>query len=381
MAPTILAALLASFAAAWVIVSTWRLHGKLGQDAGGPQTFHVEPTPRIGGVAIALGIALGAVAAGRQFPAIGALWGALLLAAVPAFLGGLIEDLTKRVRAYHRLLLTFFSAAIGFFLLDARVTSIDVPGLDLLLETAAFSFLFTLFAVGGFTHALNIVDGFNGIAGGVALLILAGMGMVAVAVDDQLIFVSCLLLGAAIGGFLLWNFPRGRIFAGDGGAYLLGFLIAELAVLLVHRNTEISPWFPPLLFAYPLFETFFSIYRKKLLRGRSPGQPDGLHLHMLVYRRLVKWKTASGDPRHRIARNSLTAPYLWIVAAIPIVPAGLFWDSTSVLVSTIAVFCLIYVWLYWRIVRFRAPRSLVLRNSGLAGEQGRPRSARDAHPA
>ncbi|KWE82613.1 hypothetical protein WL81_30570 [Burkholderia ubonensis] len=78
------------------------------------------------------------------------------------------------------------------------------------------------------------------------------------------------------------------IFPGDGGAYFIGFMPAELAILLVMRNRKVSAWYPVPLFTYPIFETCFSIYRKKFMRGMSPGIPDGMHRHMLVYKRLMR---------------------------------------------------------------------------------------------
>ncbi|MFN3598497.1 MAG: glycosyl transferase family 4, partial [Aquificaceae bacterium] len=133
------------------------------------------------------------------------------------------------------------------------------------------------------------------------------------------------------------------IFLGDGGAYLVGFLIAEISVLLVKRNPEVSPWFPLLVVAYPVVESLFSIYRRKVLRGRSPGEPDKLHLHTLVYRRLSKIKD-------KTLRNSLTSPYLWALSLMGIVPALIFWKSTPMLVLMFFVFWLVYVYAYRRAI-------------------------------
>jgi len=163
----------------------------------------------------------------------------------------------------------------------------------------------------------------------------------------------------AVAGFLVFNFPRGLIFAGDGGAYVIGFFIAELSVLLVTRHPTVSPWFPLLLVAYPVWETLFSVYRKKVLRGQSPGMPDGLHFHMLVYKRLVRWMVGSREAQHLLHRNSRTSPYLWGVAALTVIPAVLFWQRTLALQLCFGGFVLGYVWLYGRIVRFRSPRWMV----------------------
>ena len=92
-------------------------------------------------------------------------------------------------------------------------------------------------------------------------------------------------------GSFAWSFPAGLIFRGDGGAYLLGFVLAELSVLLIERNAAVSPIFALLLCAYPIFETIFTIYRRKVVRGVATAEPDGIHLHTLIHRRIVRFKT------------------------------------------------------------------------------------------
>ena len=102
---------------------------------------------------------------------------------------------------------------------------------------------------------------------------------------------------------------------------------------------------------------------KKLLRGMSPGMPDGVHLHTLVSKRLMRWAIGNQDARGLTRRNSMTSPYLWILCLPSVVPAMLFYDSTLIQVAFILLFALLYIALYWRIVRFRAPRWLVFRGA------------------
>ena len=109
------------------------------------------------------------------------------------------------------------------------------------------------------------------------MLVLAGLAFVSAQVGDPVVLTASLIMAGAVFGLLLWNYPKGKIFLGDGGAYLLGFWMAELSVLLVARNPEVSPWFPMALLIYPIFETLFSAYRRKILRGGHPGHPDALH--------------------------------------------------------------------------------------------------------
>jgi hypothetical protein len=98
------------------------------------------------------------------------------------------------------------------------------------------------------------------------------------------------------------------------------------------------------------------------VRGASPGVPDGLHLHMLVFRRLVRWAVGRHDAASLTLRNSLTAPYLWLLSSLAALPATLFWHHPTALKVSVALFCLLYVWLYLRLVRFRAPNWMVLRS-------------------
>ncbi|WP_047237497.1 MraY family glycosyltransferase [Chromobacterium subtsugae] len=331
-------------------------------DLGGVQKFHAMPVPRVGGVPLAAGLLAGCGVLSWSLSDATALL--LLLVSVPAFAAGLMEDMTKQVGPLPRLLATFVSAGLGYFSLQAGLHRLDIPVIDsLLVNFTLFSFVLTVIAVGGVAHAVNIIDGYNGLSGVVAVFIFLAMAYVAFKVQDTMLLGVCFAMIGAIAGFLFWNFPRGLIFAGDGGAYLVGFMIAEVAVLLVTRHPQVSPWFPLLCVIYPVFETLYSIYRKKILRGMSPGLPDGLHLHMLVYKRLVRWMVGSKDAGHLTLRNSLTSPYLWALSSASVAPAMLFWRHTYVLMGFCLLFAVAYVMVYRMIIRFRTPRWLVLRRS------------------
>ncbi len=268
--------------------------------------------------------------------------------------------MTKRVGVFARLMLTISGGVIAALLVGATLDRVDVPGRDtLLLRWPIFAIAFTAFAVGGVANAVNIIDGYNGLVGGYAILVLAALSFVSMQVGDPVVLAASLVMAGALVGFLVWNYPNGRIFLGDGGAYLLGFWLAELSVLLVTRNPEVSPWFPIVLLAYPVFETFFSIYRRKLVRGKSAWHADALHLHQLIYLRLARVSVGSRDPRDITQRNSAVAKYVWAGTA-PFILATLFsWRNTQALVALALMFCGAYVWLYLRLVRWRAPVWLI----------------------
>ena len=358
MVPFLLALAASFFVALWVVRSA-KTHARFSHDhdVSGPQKFHAEPVPRIGGLAILGGLTLaGSWLTWPRGATTNALPMLLLACGLPAFAAGLVEDLTKNVSPRRRLLATAVSAALAVVLVDAVITRTELPGLDSVVVWPIGAAAVTVFVVAGVANSINIIDGFNGLASMCVLIMLAGVAYVAYAAGDPLIAALALAGVGAVLGFFVWNFPAGLVFLGDGGAYFLGFYLAELAILLLHRNPEVSPMFPLLLCIYPVFETLFSIYRRRVLRGRPVGMPDGAHLHSLIYRRFLRWAAGERTARELTRRNSMTSPYLWMLCMASVVPATLWWDNTPLLMAFIALFAVSYLSLYWRIVRFRAPR-------------------------
>ena len=320
---------------------------------------------RAGGIGVAAGLLVSLLVRLMDdapiAPAVSRMGLLLLASAAPVFAAGLIEDFTQRLSITVRLVAAFASAALAGWLLGAWIVRLDVPLLDALIGVPVVSILFTCLLVAGFTNAFNIIDGFNGLAGGAASLILIGIAYVAFKVNDIAVLAAALTAVGAIMGFMLLNFPRGLVYLGDGGAYLLGFWIGVLLVLLVGRNPEVSAWFPVLLCSYPVCELLFSIYRRLIVRRAHPGLPDAAHLHHLIYKRLVRWLVGTDLPAHKTQRNALTAPYLWIITSIGVAPAVVFWKATAALQIGCALFAAAYLYGYARIVKFRAPRWWVLR--------------------
>jgi UDP-N-acetylmuramyl pentapeptide phosphotransferase/UDP-N-acetylglucosamine-1-phosphate transferase len=371
----LLAALFAWLSAHALVRGSTRKPKGLDETWGGLRKVHVFPVPRIGGIAIAAGCVAGAafncVVSGELCPL-----AILLLCAAPGFAWGLIEDYSGRGAVAVRLAVTAASASLAFIVLDARIVALDVPGLDWLLEFSAFSFAFTVFAVAGVAHSINVIDGLNGLSGIIALLASIGLAIVAAVVGDGFVLGAAGVLGASVAGFLAVNYPRGRIFLGDGGAYLVGLLLAVLSVLIVQRNSDVSPWFPLVLLAYPIWETLFSMYRRKL-RGQSTGQADALHLHSLVYRRVVRWRGFAGKPADYVTRNSVASLVLWPIPVLCLAIALAFWEYSPALQVTAVAFGIVYTLAYRRLVRFRVSTWLVLRaRSGAQAEPAELRAER-----
>ncbi len=361
-----------AFMVGGLIVVSERWHGRYTGDTDlhKPQAMHKRAAPRVGGLAVVAGSLAGLLVLGPHNMTLTWLWPALFVAALPVFVAGLLEDITKEIGSGKRLLAAFVSAGIAWWLLGG-VSRVGLSWADMILSNwPIISLLFTMVAVGGCTHALNIVDGMNGLAGMIATLMSVSLALVALQVQDIPIFLIATALASATMGFLVWNFPFGRVFLGDGGAYFLGFMLAELAVQLVVRNPGVSPFYALAVLFYPVFETLFSIWRRKFKRGVPVDQPDALHLHQLVFRRLVR-VTFSRDRRHALPAlcNAMTSPYLWVLALIGLVPATLWWDNAWMLCLSMGVFAGVYIWLYIRLATWRRPRWLLLPSLGRHGRR------------
>ena len=329
-----------TLACSLLLVLTTRWHGRYSLDATrGVQKFHITPTPRVGGAAIMLGLwlVLGALPEVQQ-----ALLLPVLVAAMPAFVFGLAEDLTGKVSVRARLLATMASGVCCWGLTGISLVHSGVAPLDALLAWLPFSVLFTAFAVGGVANAVNIIDGFNGLASGTVLIGMAAIGLIAQDAGDAELAHLCFIVCAVTAGFFVVNFPFGKLFLGDGGAYLLGFLLSWLSVMLVFRNPGVSPWAPLLACGYPIFETLFTIGRRLWCR-RHPGHPDSWHLHSLV-------KTAIAARYFRALpaplRNACVSPFSWAVAFVPAMLAVRFHDMPEALLQGVLASFLLYLSVY-----------------------------------
>jgi UDP-N-acetylmuramyl pentapeptide phosphotransferase/UDP-N-acetylglucosamine-1-phosphate transferase len=337
----------ASFVFCVALVLTKRWHGALSMDhAHGVQKFHTAPTPRIGGISIVLALV---VAWGKAPDDVKALLTPILFAGLPAFLFGLAEDITKRVGVAQRLLATMASGVLAWWITDYSLSRVDVWGVDWLLRYTLASVVFTAFALGGVANAINIIDGFNGLASTMSTLALIGLGMIAWQVGDTSLAGATLVLAACVWGFFWVNWPFGKLFLGDGGSYFIGFALAWVSVLLIERNPGVSAFAPLVICAHPITEVLFSIYRRHY-KDTHPGHPDRLHFHSLLKQRYVRrW---FGHLSNRM-RNSVTGLFVGLLTAGSIFLASA--TSTSVIWSMIAFVGLAfgYVIVYVRMVRHK----------------------------
>lgn len=325
------------------LVLTSRWHLDLSADGTlGVQKVHVNVTPRVGGLAIFLGVAASYVSAS---PDISVILGPLWMAGSIAFVIGFLEDLTKNISVAIRLFATLLSGVIGWAITGISLHRLGFSWGDAWLAHLVISVLFTAFAVGGIANAMNIIDGLNGLASGVIVIALTAIAIIAYVENDPHLAFACLSVAVAVLGFFFVNWPMGKLFLGDGGAYFSGFAVAWLAVLLIERNQSVTPIAALLVCIYPFVEVLFSIYRRQL-KQIPAGRPDKLHLHCLVYRRYV-FKFLPTSKQNSVAGI--------LIAALNVPPAlaayGLrhtnFWAAFACVGFGVG-----YILIYKRIVRF-----------------------------
>ena len=338
-------AFLASFVLCITVVLTKTWHGAFSMDTtDGIQKFHTNPTPRIGGIPIVLALV---IAWGKSSAEIQTLLAPILFAGMPAFLFGIAEDLTKQIGVVQRLLATMASGLLAWWITDYSLSRLDIWGVDLLMQFTLFSVIFTAFAVGGVANAINIIDGFNGYASLTCTIAFIGFALIAFQVGDQNLALVSLILAASVWGFFWVNWPFGKLFLGDGGAYFLGFALAWIAVLLIERNSSVSAFSALLICILPITEVIFSIFRRKV-RNLHPGKPDNLHFHSLLHRRYFgrwfeKWSS--------LARNSLVGIFMGLMSLASAFVANLFHETTLYCAITSLLFVLGYVAVFARMVR------------------------------
>jgi UDP-N-acetylmuramyl pentapeptide phosphotransferase/UDP-N-acetylglucosamine-1-phosphate transferase len=335
------------FAVCLTLLLTQRWHGAISNDFQlGVQKFHEKPTPRVGGVAILIGLIIGWLFSPSELRA---LMQPMLLAAAPAFLLGLLEDLTKRVGVLERLSACFFSGALAWWITGLGVDRIGIVYLDNLLSFPIIVFLFTSFAIAGICNAVNMIDGFNGLCSGTVIIGVTAIAFIGYAAGDTTVAKLSIISACTFFGFFLLNFPFGKLFLGDCGAYLMGFWLGWLSILLISRNPSVTPFVALLVCAPPLVEALASIFRR-LVSGQRISDADDKHLHSLIKTQLISRLLIN---QKLLVRNSLVSVLLLPLALIPSCMALLSWDNTGMSATGFIAVLVGYGVFYQVLVRLR----------------------------
>lgn len=309
-------------------------------DLDSVQAAHLRCTPRVGGVGVLVATVFALLFLAPEQAQLS--FSVFALTMLPIFAAGLAEDLGWRVSALGRLLAAACSAVMAILLLQIWIPPLGIAGLDIVIGFAPFAIGLTILWATGVCHALNLIDGVNGLAGGTGLLIALGIALVAEQAGAVgFARISAALVPALI-GFLLFNWPFGRIFLGDAGAYTLGHVLVWLAIGLSSINAEVSALALALMFFWPVADTLLAIARR-LRAGSSIGAPDRLHYHQFVMRALM---LLSGGRLGKEVANSATTLILLPLIAAPIATGVYLWDRPLAALVAWAVFGVLFTLSY-----------------------------------
>lgn len=265
-------------------VLIWAAHRFSLLDYPDDRKQHQGATPLVGGVAMSISIAISAMLMLDMTHIFWGLFAALLIIVVIGFCDdwlGLPVGVRFLAQGFAALIITLFAGA--------QLTSLgDLFGLGI-VALGVMAVPMTVFAVVGVANALNLSDGLDGLAGGLALIATFFLAVSAHLAGKEMAFTAMLILGGALIGFLSFNMrlpwqQRAKVFMGDCGSLMLGFVLAWAAVRVTQaENNAISPaavlWF----FAIPLWDTV-SLMLHRVLQGRSPFEPGRDHLHHILLR-------------------------------------------------------------------------------------------------
>ena len=294
------------------------------------QSAHSGFVPRVGGLAIYISIivlipllSFGFIPLSVVFDLDAEQLTLLILSAAPVFSIGLAEDLGYDMSPKARLIASATSSLIVILLFKVWLGSLGIPGVDAVLMFAPFGILFTIFATVGVVNAFNLIDGLNGLSSYVTVSVAVSLSIIAFQTGNTQVSTFLVLVVAAVLGFMVLNFPMGKIFLGDGGAYALGHLLVWSAIILTNGAIEVSAFAILLVFFWPVADTGLAIWRRWKL-GNPTDCPDRLHFHQLAMRFLeIRF---FGRDRRAVANPVATLILIPMISA-PQALGVLFWDD------------------------------------------------------
>ena len=251
-----------------------------------PEAFHHEATARIGGLAI---LSLFFLFTTFYFFKFEIFLKDYFTITMLLFFLGFLDDLKIKINPNMRLFLMLIILVVCINIFSIQINASGLKFLDFWLENNIFQVFFVLLCFLFVINGANLIDGFNGLLAIHFLIINSIFLAINLLGQNQSMTLILLAQLIIVFSFLLFNFPKAKIFLGDSGSYFLGALIALNTIKTYELNTSISPFFFAAVLFYLFYEVFFSFIRKLILKI-SPLKPDGKHLHMLLYSWLVKSK-------------------------------------------------------------------------------------------
>ena len=320
-----------------IFIKKFKLNFLIDDEFNKPQAFHDSPVITSGGLGIYLSFLIVCI---YLFFYKQIIYFDYLSFCTLFFILGFSDDLKLNVRPKFRLILMIISLVFLIINNEFYIENTGITFLNRFLEIDIFALFFVSLCFLFIINGSNLIDGYNGLLGIHALIILINLFFINYSNSnfDLAFFIICIIFIIII--FLKYNFPKAKVFLGDGGSYILGVFIAVSAIKTSIANPSISPFYFCILLFYLFFEVFFSFIRKIIVEKKSPLFPDNKHLHMLIYKIILK---KNKDKLKSNFSVSIIINSIYLVLTIPAILMmnnGMFCKYYSI------IFFIIYIFSY-----------------------------------
>jgi UDP-N-acetylmuramyl pentapeptide phosphotransferase/UDP-N-acetylglucosamine-1-phosphate transferase len=338
--------------------STFLLNYFIDEHNQEPQKVHVDQISRNGGIIYIL-----LVATAFFFSDVNP---KLLIYMIIFLFIGLAEDFFQRVKASIRFILIGLLSLICVYDLGFYVNSFQIPIIDQFFQNyITIQFIFTAIALCVAVNAYNIIDGFNGLLLGVAIigaLILfyviqneSSSSYIINSVSSHGNIVVLILFLISTVSILLFNFPNAKIFSGDGGAYAIGYFIGIISII-EFNNLGISAWFFSVILCYPMIELFVSFCRRIFLNKKHAFSADFGHLHSMIFL-IIRGKGATFLQKNA---NPLTSVVIWFFYLFQTIPTIIIYKNELYLKLNF-LFCLSLYFLLFIMIRIYCRKNKLIK--------------------
>lgn len=234
---------------------------------------HTRLMPRLGGLAIFLAIVIGYFVSGLYTAQMNSIIvGLLMIVAL-----GILDDMYG-LTAKFKFAVEILAASIVVFGSGLVINFVTLPFFGK-IEFGFWGYIITIIWIVGITNAINLIDGLDGLSAGVSIIVLSTIGVLAFFGGKTMILTMVVVAVAATLGFLVYNFHPAKIFMGDTGALLLGYLIAVISLLGLYKSVTLFSFIVPIMIlGVPIFDTFFAIIRR-IVNKKPISAPDKSHIH------------------------------------------------------------------------------------------------------
>jgi len=188
-------------------------------------------------------------------------------------------------------------------------------------------------------NGMNLIDGVNGLCSAVAISILSALLFLSYKTSDVVMLSAIFNVTLILVPYMIMNYPYGKIFLGDLGAYSLGLILSMLTIIVFGRHPEISPWGAVLILIYPATEVVFSLLRR-MMKGIPIYQADTAHLHLKIF------YFFSQQPAYKKIANALVTPVLGILWTFPLLAISWFYHKPPFILIAIILFITLYCIFY-----------------------------------